>query len=470
MAAASAHMLPPQTEEDVGMQCFVNPEAKGFTGVLKQRFTDFIVREVDLQGAVCRLTEAPGLYGTPMPSASLSVEKPDSVEEKEGANGDRDAAPSNLSEEERVKAGVASISLALGSELVNGLDKAILLEVMGSLPSSEMKQVFVVPGVGDKDLRRKVRSHSFDPPSSLFLSAPYTCNIPFLDMVQVHTLIREHLGDFVETVTVTEDGASSSIVVRTLGGGNGRKRRRGERSDRPMKRSSTSGQERQRQPWPSTLPPYVKFVIYKENMDSNTAQERIRHCAQVPRGSIGVAGTKDRRAATSQWATVRMRTAHDIVQINREAPRGGRIIVGNFSYVNDALDLGDLMGNRFSITLRNVSSADASNGEELSAILSTACNGVMEKGFINFFGLQRFGSGGSRTSDVGRMILKGNWEGAVQGIMRPREGEAAQVHEAKLHFLNHPDDPAVSLWGTLTRLSTVLPHYLPFPPPNCRVL
>ncbi|KAK9810547.1 hypothetical protein WJX72_012558 [[Myrmecia] bisecta] len=43
------------TEKDVGIECWVNA-LPGFTGILKQRYSDFKVNEVDLAGRVVRLT------------------------------------------------------------------------------------------------------------------------------------------------------------------------------------------------------------------------------------------------------------------------------------------------------------------------------------------------------------------------------------------------------------------------------
>jgi tRNA pseudouridine13 synthase len=44
------------TESTVGIARFMNT-AKGFQGILKQRYADFIVREVDLEGNIVRLTD-----------------------------------------------------------------------------------------------------------------------------------------------------------------------------------------------------------------------------------------------------------------------------------------------------------------------------------------------------------------------------------------------------------------------------
>lgn len=44
-----------RTEESVGITEFLCPNAVGFQGLLKQRYTDFLVNEIDKDGNVLRL-------------------------------------------------------------------------------------------------------------------------------------------------------------------------------------------------------------------------------------------------------------------------------------------------------------------------------------------------------------------------------------------------------------------------------
>ena len=72
--------------------------------------------------------------------------------------------------------------------------------------------------------------------------------------------------------------------------------------------------------------------------------------------------------------------------------------MGNFSYVKNHLRLGDLQGNRFTLTLRNVTA-------ERDAV-DTSLASLRDNGFINYFGLQRFGSGIVSTADVGLALIR----------------------------------------------------------------
>ena len=47
---------------------------------------------------------------------------------------------------------------------------------------------------------------------------------------------------------------------------------------------------------------------------------------------------------------------------------------------------------------------------------------MREHGFINYFGMQRFGTQSVCTHAVGIAMLKEDWEAAVDLVLMPREG------------------------------------------------
>jgi len=67
-------------EEDVGIRVFLGDHS-GFRGVVKQRFSDFIVHEVRLDGSIVRLTDlsAPEPYSEPVPSTEEALESLESI-------------------------------------------------------------------------------------------------------------------------------------------------------------------------------------------------------------------------------------------------------------------------------------------------------------------------------------------------------------------------------------------------------
>jgi tRNA pseudouridine13 synthase len=189
---------------------------------------------------------------------------------------------------------------------------------------------------------------------------------------------------------------------------------------------------------------------------------RVRPC------DIGYAGTKDKRACTGQWCTLFKLPASKVASIVNDSfiaskgEEGRQLLVGNFQYSESNLDLGDLGGNRFGITLRQLrqcnkeltlsepataaadSSVNIMDDVQLSARIEHACKTIQQSGFINFFGIQRFGSGGINTADLGKAVLLNDWESVVSHLMSPRGGDKEGAVLAK-HVYNTTKDAQLAL-------------------------
>ncbi len=59
-----------------------------------------------------------------------------------------------------------------------------------------------------------------------------------------------------------------------------------------------------------------------------------------------------------------------------------------------------MAGNRFSVVLRSVRREEA-------PLVAAACERVKSQGFVNYFGLQRFGKGGAPSHAIGLALLRG---------------------------------------------------------------
>jgi tRNA pseudouridine13 synthase len=88
-------------------------------------------------------------------------------------------------------------------------------------------------------------------------------------------------------------------------------------------------------------------------------------------------------------------------------------------------------GNHFTVTLRRVK-ADA-------ALVQRSVEAVRETGFVNYFGLQRFGTGAAPTHEIGRAILRHDWATAVQLVLQPRPGEREPLRSVRAAFLRTGD-------------------------------
>ena len=107
------------------------------------------------------------------------------------------------------------------------------------------------------------------------------------------------------------------------------------------------------------------------------------------------AGTKDRRGVTSQEVRAYRVQAQRLKGLNKTL-KG--ILLGNFEYVQDSLKLGQLSGNHFIVTLRDV------QGE--SEDIEQAMKSLRDVGFINYYGLQRFGTSAVPTHHIGEIFIQ----------------------------------------------------------------
>ena len=164
---------------------------------------------------------------------------------------------------------------------------------------------------------------------------------------------------------------------------------------------------------------YLHFTIYKENKDTLEVISYLAKQLHMKPNAFQFAGNKDRRAVTSQRVSVYRVFPDKLASLNRSL-RNAK--VGDYIFQEDKLALGDLQGNAFCITLRDcVLKEDATEAHSQLEILRERVRLGMEamsdKGFINYFGLQRFGSFATRTDHIGKKLLQGDFKDAVDSIL-----------------------------------------------------
>ena len=141
-----------------------------------------------------------------------------------------------------------------------------------------------------------------------------------------------------------------------------------------------------------------------------------------------MAGTKDKRSISSQRITAYKLVVDKLLLINEHA---NNIRVGNFKLTKDHLRLGDLYGNNFKIVLRNID-INLKDNDILQSL-----NEIKKTGFINYFGMQRFGKNPNiPTHQVGIHILKKDWEKAISSILLSFITKDSQDYENLNKFLN----------------------------------
>ncbi|XP_014670043.1 PREDICTED: pseudouridylate synthase 7 homolog [Priapulus caudatus] len=311
-------------EVDVGITEYVGRH-QGFFGVVKQRYSDFVVNEVDTSEQVLRLND---------------VSKPE-----------------------------CASTVRMKTKSTEGILSEEDLKKLDGLEADGVPVTLNVVDAENKAIRTKV-----------------------------HNVISQLYMSF-DSETIEKDGKKVIVVSKSKGN------RRSAHSD-----------------WPSTKGQYCHFLLYKENRDTADAINTIARLLRQKNGSFAYAGTKDKRGKTTQ-AVSAYRVRAELLHGLNTTLKG--ITLGNFHYEAKTLRLGQLKGNQFTIVLRNVT--NARNVDEAMASLR-------DNGFINYYGMQRFGTTTIPTHHVGRALLLSKWQEAVELILKPREGENDEISESRRVF------------------------------------
>lgn len=337
-------------ESDIGITEYIGKHP-GFSAIIKERYTDFHVNEIDLEGQVTKLTHQ---------------------------NIPRD--PSNNENLEDLK---TLVSPAIWDEL----------QVLGKEnPSSVEIDVTSI----DKDARRTIH------------------------------MIAKKLANVVSQTVDKGDKKFLTIVPNTENDKNAHKMRKDKRID-----------------WSRCGGDYCHFLLHKVNMDTMGVVNQLAANLRLQPNNFCYAGTKDRRAWTTQWMSLRKVEPQSILRASKGI-RGA--YVGNFKYAKDSLKLGMLRGNQFRIALRNARETDEK--------IEQAMTSLRDNGFINYYGLQRFGSVPTiPTHEIGKCLLQGKWHEAIELILKPRPENDKELAEARQIYAETKD--ARAAYAKLKRIDTI---------------
>jgi tRNA pseudouridine13 synthase len=173
---------------------------------------------------------------------------------------------------------------------------------------------------------------------------------------------------------------------------------------------------------------YLHFSIYKENKDTMEVISFIARALKLNPRSFQFAGTKDRRGVTVQRASVFRVFADRLAATNRTLRNSA---IGDYKYEIGKLSLGDSSGNEFVITLRECAlSTGPSSAEEIGEAVKALMESVQKNGFINYYGLQRFGTFSTRTDTVGLFMLKGDFKAACDAILHYEAADLAENQDS----------------------------------------
>ncbi|KAH8683181.1 pseudouridine synthase [Tricladium varicosporioides] len=444
-ALGTKSIAPGDREAEVGIKHFVNTSNPGFNGILKMRYTDFCVHEITLDGNVVHLTsDKVPKYTLPKVDQQISEPPPNTTSEKsedtklkideisvpvevEGVflEAETSAAGNVINTEtngnakdtkiEGIKAEDAKpqtndensskTAEATPNAVENPEDHQILVTFFGEELAGE------IYGLYERILAKPSAKSGF---FGELLSKPIT-DRPL--RAKIHGEVRRIFHSRLETEAVAESRIRLTAARPT-------QPNQFAKPKKPNPRDNQNGQPRGKIGWEELGGQYLHFTMCKQNKDTMEVISYMCRTLKVKPKDFNFAGTKDRRAVTVQRVSVFRQRADAIARLNRSL-RDAR--VGEFKYEKNPLELGELEGNQFTITLRDCHFPDEARlDEEKRMVLGTsivedAVRQLQENGFLNYFGLQRFGTFGIGTDEVGKKILQGDFEGAAWDILAVSE-------------------------------------------------
>ncbi|MCK5449870.1 tRNA pseudouridine(13) synthase TruD [Candidatus Pacearchaeota archaeon] len=163
----------------------------------------------------------------------------------------------------------------------------------------------------------------------------------------------------------------------------------------------------------------------KQNIDHLQAIKDISRLISKGVDAIGYAGTKDKKAWTSQRISIFQPNLEKI-----KAFRHPNIILKNFKWNKRKIKIGYLEANHFKITLRDIDKKEA---------IKISSSIRKKNWFPNYFGAQRFGSLRGNNVKVGKLILKRKFDEAVWAILTDIGDEQLEVISARKKLKQEKD-------------------------------
>ena len=269
----------------------------------------------------------------------------------------------------------------------------------------------------------------------------------------IHALVRELYSSSLVSETKV-DGDTKVLVVKSRVGGAGRS------SDRRTRHNRESVQQAQRKATKKAFKDaYVSFGLLKVNMETNhvlsllkrsierrdgggaSKNARKRKFTQMAiDGNVTLKGMKDKRGVTTQRVCAKYETARALIAAHERRPistdrSSFYVLTQPIQLEERGFKLGnDLGGNAFVVTLRELTSS--SSQEEMKRILRNRVETLKTNGYLNYFGMQRFGTMSVPTHEYGVLLIKGDERGFLRALLRAKDMDSDDVSAAKTTFLS----------------------------------
>lgn len=168
--------------------------------------------------------------------------------------------------------------------------------------------------------------------------------------------------------------------------------------------------------------PYTWFTLEKHGWDTFSALRYLARVLHIDLGRFSFAGMKDKRGTTVQRISCWKVTPAELERVALKD-----IYIRDFARSKKSIKLGDLWGNHFTITVRNLES-----DTDLHSLTRETWNELKAYGLPNFFGHQRFGTHRPITHLVGKNIVRRDFKNSVITFLTENSTyERDDVNEAR---------------------------------------
>lgn len=177
---------------------------------------------------------------------------------------------------------------------------------------------------------------------------------------------------------------------------------------------------------------FLICILVKRNWDTFIAVKNVAQFLGVEQGRVQIAGIKDAKAVTAQHLTIDGCSFEDAQKIDFKD-----IQVHPIGYVREALSTFYLLGNYFTINIKNIKENESEVNQRIFRTMQELDAGG---GMPNFFGHQRFGTTRPITHLVGKAIMKGDFEqAAMLFLAKPSPYEHPNSRQARQSLLETKD-------------------------------
>ena len=162
--------------------------------------------------------------------------------------------------------------------------------------------------------------------------------------------------------------------------------------------------------------------VTSRKWETNLLIRELSDRLHISRQRISFAGTKDKRAKTTQLMSFYNVPVENLLKIKVD-----NVTFENIYRSEKSIKLGDLFGNKFDIVIRKIDNdVDIEHVKKIADFINDY------GGFPNFFGIQRFGVIRPITHIVGKYIVKDDFEKAVMTyIANPMENEDEETYNLR---------------------------------------